>query len=60
MVLKANDKLKVGFTGIPFDLLTFGKSTIVNKINYRAGDLIPEHSHPNEQSGYVLSGIYLL
>jgi quercetin dioxygenase-like cupin family protein len=60
MVVKANDKLKGGFIGIPFDLLTFGKSTIVNKINYRAGDLIPEHSHPQEQSGYVLSGIYLL
>jgi quercetin dioxygenase-like cupin family protein len=29
-------------------------------MNFKSGDFVPEHKHPNEQSGYVLSGIYML
>ena len=29
-------------------------------MNYKVGDKVPLHSHPNEQSGYVISGEYLL
>ena len=60
MVLKANDMQKGGFICIPFDLLSVDKKAIVTKISYRSGEFIPEHTHPKEQSGYVLSGIYLL
>jgi quercetin dioxygenase-like cupin family protein len=33
---------------------------VVTKKEYKAGDFLPEHTHPDVQSGYVLSGIYLL
>ncbi len=29
---------------------------MVTKMLYKAGDNVPFHSHPNEQSGYVLNG----
>ena len=31
---------------------------MVTRMNYRVGDKVPPHSHPNEQSGYVISGKY--
>ncbi len=29
-------------------------------MNYKIGDKVSFHSHPNEQSGYVISGEYLM
>lgn len=29
---------------------------MMTKMHYRVGNLIPFHSHPNEQLGYLLSG----
>jgi quercetin dioxygenase-like cupin family protein len=60
MVVKANNTQKRDFMGVSFDLLSVGKESMVTKMNYKAGDLLPIHKHPNEQSGYVLSGIYML
>ena len=31
---------------------------MVTKMNYKVGDNVPLHSHPNAQSGYVISGKY--
>lgn len=33
---------------------------MITKMNYNIGDKVPFHSHPNEQSGYVVSGEYLI
>ena len=33
---------------------------MVTKMNYQKGDCVPAHSHPNEQSGYIISGKYRL
>jgi quercetin dioxygenase-like cupin family protein len=60
MVVKAGERQKREFMGVSFDLLSVGKESMITKMNYKAGDFVPEHKHPNEQSGYVLSGIYLL
>ena len=60
MVLKANDMQKGGFSSIPFTMLSVGMKPMVTKMSYKSGEFIPEHTHPKEQSGYVLSGIYLL
>jgi quercetin dioxygenase-like cupin family protein len=60
MVVKANDTQKREFMGVSFDLLSVGNESMVTKMKYKSGDFVPEHSHPNEQSGYVLSGIYML
>ena len=27
-------------------------------MKYKRGDIVPFHSHPNEQNGYVISGKY--
>ncbi len=35
-----------------------GEKSMVTKMNYKIGDNVPMHSHPNEQSGYVVSGKY--
>ena len=60
MVVKASDIQKREFMGVSFDLLSVGKESMVTKMNYKTGDFVPVHKHPNEQSGYVLSGIYML
>ena len=60
MVIKANEIQKRLFMGVSFDLLSVGQESMVTKMNYKSGDFVPEHKHPNEQSGYVLSGIYML
>jgi len=31
---------------------------MVTRMNYKAGEFVPMHSHPNEQAGYVISGKY--
>lgn len=33
---------------------------MVTKMRYQQGNQVPLHSHPNEQSGYVISGTYRL
>jgi len=42
--------------GVSFDLLAIGPQSMVTKMRYRKDNIIPFHSHPNEQSGYLLSG----
>ena len=44
--------------GVSFDLLAVGEKSMVTKMNYKVGDNIPPHAHPNEQCGYVISGKY--
>lgn len=42
--------------GVSFDLLATGPESMMTKMRYRRENVIPFHSHPNEQIGYVLSG----
>lgn len=46
------------FKGVSLDSLAVGEKSIVCKMNYVVGNFATEHSHPHEQSGYVISGIY--
>lgn len=46
------------FKGVSLDSLAVGEKTIVCKMNYVVGNFATEHSHPHEQSGYVISGKY--
>lgn len=41
-------------------MLSIGKDTMVTKMLYKATDVAPFYKHPNEQSGYVISGKYKL
>lgn len=42
--------------GVTFDVLATGPQSMMTKMRYRTDNVIPFHSHPNEQIGYLLSG----
>jgi quercetin dioxygenase-like cupin family protein len=60
MITKKANAIKRQFKGVKFDVLATGEKSMVTKMNYEVGDVVTDHSHPNEQSGYVISGKYLL
>lgn len=58
MVVKKEDAKKRTFKGVSLDSLAVGETSIVCKMNYVVGNFATEHTHPHEQSGYVISGKY--
>jgi quercetin dioxygenase-like cupin family protein len=58
MVIKSDNAQKRSFLGVDFVLLSHGPESMVTKMLYKKGDNPPLHKHPNEQSGYVISGKY--
>jgi quercetin dioxygenase-like cupin family protein len=56
MIVRSRDAKKRQFKGITFDLLAVGEQTMLTRMNFKAGDVVQPHSHPNEQTGYILSG----
>jgi quercetin dioxygenase-like cupin family protein len=60
MIIKAQDGQAREFQGVAFTLLAVGQQSMVTKMHYRTENHVPFHSHPNEQSGYVVSGSYRL
>lgn len=59
-VIKATQAQMREFKGVTFELLAVGEQSMVTKMLYKVGNHVPLHSHPNEQSGYVISGNYRL
>lgn len=60
MVTKAADTQPREYSGVNFELLAVGEESMVTKMLYEAGNEVRPHDHPNEQSGYVVSGRYRL
>ncbi len=58
MITKKENAIKRQFNGVNFDVLATGEKSMVTKMNYNTGDKVSLHSHPNEQSGFVISGQY--
>jgi len=58
MIIKKENTKKRHFKGVSFDVLAVGQKSMVTRMNYKVGNNVPLHSHPNEQSGYVISGKY--
>ena len=58
MIVKSNDAQKRSFLGVDFVLLSCGTESMVTKMLYKKEDNPPSHKHPNEQSGYVVTGKY--
>ncbi len=58
MIVKSENAKKRQFRGVSFDVLAVGEKSMVTRMNYKVGDNVPAHYHPNEQSGYVISGKY--
>lgn len=59
-VVKKEDAVSRQFLGVDFVVLSIGNDTMVTKMLYKSTDFVPFHKHPNEQSGYVVSGQYRL
>src|SRR5258708_7885177 len=36
--------------------ITWGERTLVSEVTFERGGIVPKHSHPHEQTGYVVSG----
>lgn len=58
MIVTASQAKKKTFLGVDFVVLSHGPDTMVTKMLYKKEDNVPFHKHPNEQSGYVVSGRY--
>lgn len=58
MIVKSEDAKSRQFLGVDFLLLSHGPESMIAKMLYKKPDNVPFHKHPNEQSGYVISGKY--
>jgi quercetin dioxygenase-like cupin family protein len=58
MIVKSDEAKRRSFLGVDFVLLSYGRESMVTKMLYKKQDSPPLHKHPNEQSGYVISGRY--
>ncbi|MDE5619856.1 MAG: cupin domain-containing protein [Ruminococcus sp.] len=58
MITKKEEAKKRIFKGVSLDSMAVGDKSIVCKMNYVEGNCATLHQHPNEQSGYVISGRY--
>ena len=56
MIITKENSKKREFKGVNFELLANGRKSMITKMNYKTGDNVPFHNHPNEQAGYVISG----
>ncbi|MEE8400093.1 MAG: cupin domain-containing protein [Desulfobacterales bacterium] len=44
------------FEGISRKTLVHGDKTLMTEFRLKKGSLLPRHSHPHEQTGYLVSG----
>ncbi len=58
--VRREDALKKTFKGVNLDSLAVREKSMVTKMNYVKGNFATLHKHPNEQCGYVISGLYRL
>jgi len=43
-------------TGIERKMLVYGEKTLMTEFRLRRGSVLPRHSHPHEQTGYLVKG----
>lgn len=53
---KTDGKYIVPLPGIEQKTLVYGENTLMTKFKLKKGAEIPPHRHPNEQTGYLVSG----
>ena len=42
--------------GVHLKTLVYGDQTLLTEVRFEKGAVIPQHSHPHEQTGYLVSG----
>jgi len=58
MIVKSENGKKKEFKGVTFEVLAVGAKSMITRMNFTKNDNVPFHKHPNEQNGYVVSGVY--
>lgn len=56
MIVRDQEAKKKDIKGISLEVLAVGEKSMITRVHLKPGDRIPSHSHPNEQSGYMVSG----
>ncbi len=46
--------------GIEMKTLAYGEKTLMSEFRLQKGAILPTHSHPHEQTGYLVSGQLIL
>lgn len=59
-IVKKENATPKQFLGVDFVVLSIGENSMVTKMLYKTTNFVPFHKHPNEQSGYIISGKYKL
>jgi quercetin dioxygenase-like cupin family protein len=53
---KRDDGYHSRVPGIDQKTLVYGDQTLLAEFHLKKGSILPRHSHPNEQTGYLISG----
>jgi len=57
MIDKANDEgYREMVDGVRLKALSHGERTLLTEVRLARGAVVPEHQHPHEQTGYLISG----
>jgi len=60
-VNKASDQgYAAALEGITRKTLVYGEKTLMTEFKLKRGSVLPAHSHPHEQTGYLVSGHMVL
>ena len=53
---KENSEHKKVLEGVRYKTLTYGQNTLLSEFKLAKGSIVPPHTHPHEQTGYMISG----
>lgn len=53
---KSDEGYKEALGGVQLKTLVYGEKTLMSEFRLHKGKNLPIHSHPHEQTGYVVSG----
>lgn len=53
---KSDEGFRTPIEGIHYKTLAYGEKTLLAEFRLEKGRLLPEHDHPHEQTGYLVSG----
>lgn len=53
---KGNDGYQSPIAGIELKTLVYGENTLMTQFRLKKDSVLPRHSHPHEQTGFLVSG----
>jgi len=53
---KDKKNYRYAFDGVTYKTLVYGDKTSLGEFLLEKGSVVPQHSHPHEQTGYMISG----